>query len=80
MTQRVLDRPEGKVPQRRDTQDISRHAYKIAKSHYYLRYDRLSFRMEQLDSLNGFSWKLTSEYFSKICQTKNSNFIKVWQQ
>jgi hypothetical protein len=49
---------------------LFRHARKIAKSHYYLRYVRLSFRMEQLDSLDGLSWKLTPEYFSKICQDK----------
>ena len=29
--------------------------------------------------LNGFSWTLISEYFSKLCQ-ENSSFIKIWQE
>jgi len=29
--------------------------------------------------LDGFSWNLTFEYFSKICR-ENSSFVKIWQE
>jgi len=50
---------------------------KIVKSGYWLRNVRPHGTTEL--PLNGLSWNLIFEYFSKICH-KNSSFIKIWEE
>ena len=64
---------------------IFRRVREIAKSGYKLRHVYLSFFPSVLPigrtrlSLDGCSWNLIFERFSKICR-QNPNFIKIWQE
>jgi hypothetical protein len=52
---------------------------KISKNYCYLRDVRPCICMEQRFPLDGFSWNLVFEYFSKNCRA-NSSFFKTWQE
>ena len=60
---------------------IFRRVRKTAKIDCWLRHARPSVRPHgtTLLTLDGFSWNLIFEYFSKICR-ENSGFIKIWQE